>query len=370
MRVPFSDLSAQFASIETEVMSAMKAVIHDSAFIGGKYVQAFEQEFASYCGAKHAIGISNGTDAVRLGLLACGVGPGDEVITVPQTFIATTEAISMTGATFRFVDIEPNTATMDPEALRKAISKKTKAIVPVHLYGQTADMRAIMSIAREHGLKVVADAAQAHGATFDGQPVGAVGDAVSYSFYPGKNLGAFGDAGALTTNDAEIAHRVSLLRDHGRKSKYEHLAEGFNCRLDGLQAAILSVKLRHLEDWTERRRKAAASYRSMLADVHGIELPGERAGSRHVYHLFVTRTTKRDALLKHLLANGVVGGVHYPIPLHRQPAYARLGLGEGSFPVAERQSRECLSLPLFAEMSTDQVRIVVDEIKRGLARID
>jgi len=361
MNVPFADIKTQYDTIRGEIDAAISSVLEHSAFIGGEFVNAFEREFANYCRVEYAVGVSNGTDALRLALLACGVGPGDEVITVPNTFIATAEAISMVGARVRFVDVEPGTATMAPEGFRTAINERTRAVVPVHLYGQPADMNPILGIAREHGLKVVADAAQAHGAYYDGQSVGALGDAVAFSFYPGKNLGAYGDAGAVVTDDHRIAERVAMLRDHGRKHKYEHQVEGFNCRLDGLQAAVLSVKLRHLERWTERRRWIASCYTDLLRGVKGITPVEQRPGTRAVYHLFVVRTDKRDALRSALETRGVETGIHYPIPLHLQPAYAHLRIPKGSYPVSESLCSRILSLPIYPEMSEEQIRFVASE---------
>jgi len=370
MNIPFLDLTAQYTAIRGEIDDAIAAVIRDTAFIGGPYVKTFEQQFGAYCGTRYAYGVSNGTDAIRVALLAAGVRAGDEVITVPNTFIATAEAITMIGAHVRFVDIEPETATMGPDALAHAITHRTKAVVPVHLHGHVAHMDQIMAVARARGLKVVADAAQAHGASDGGRAVGTLGDAVTFSFYPGKNLGAYGDAGAVVTNDPAIAERVALLRDHGRTKKYEHLIEGFNCRLDGLQAAILTVKLRHLPAWTEQRRRCAALYTELLADAPGLTVPIERPGSCSVYHLYAVRTKHRDALQVHLNAQGIGTGVHYPIPLHRQPAYAYLGLREGSLPVAEQYCRETLSLPIYAELTDEQIRFVAQKMQRALEQLE
>ena len=367
MRIPFVDLRAQYAAIQKEIDEAIAVVIRDAAFIGGPHVRAFEQEYARYCGTRHAVGVSNGTDAIRLALLACGVGPGDEVITVPNTFIATAEAISMVGAKVRFVDVEPTTATMDPIKLEAAITRRTRAIVPVHLYGHAADMDPILDIARAHGLSLIADAAQAHGAVYNGQKIGTLGDAVTFSFYPGKNLGAYGDAGAVVSDDAAIAGKVSMMRDHGRTKKHEHEFEGFNCRLDGIQAAILSVKLRYLDAWTERRRRNAALYTQLLCDVPGLFVQRERAGTKAVYHLYVVRTESRDALQTHLRDKGIATGIHYRIPLHRQPAYAYLGLPESSFPVAEQHCRQVLSLPMYPELTEDRIHVVAAEVMQGHA---
>ncbi|MBI4607009.1 MAG: DegT/DnrJ/EryC1/StrS family aminotransferase [Planctomycetes bacterium] len=369
MRVPFVDLKAQYDAIKTEIDAAVASVIRESAFIGGPYLKAFEKDFAAYCGSKHALGVSNGTDALRLALLACGVGPGDDVITVPNTFIATAEAVSMTGASVRFVDVEEGSLNMDPGRLAAAITSRTRCIIPVHLYGRPADMDPVLDIARKAGLKVVADAAQAHGARYKGRGIARLGDAVCFSFYPGKNLGAYGDAGAVATDDPAIAEKVALLRDHGRLEKYEHRIEGFNCRMDGLQAAVLSVKLRSLEAWTEARRRIAGLYGSLLEGAPGLTLPpAEDRDSRSVYHLYVVRTDAREELRGHLAEAGVATGIHYPIPLHRQPAYARLGLPEGSFPAAEASARRILSLPMFPELTEEQTLHVCSEVRRCLER--
>jgi dTDP-4-amino-4,6-dideoxygalactose transaminase len=364
MKIPFVDLSAQYQTIRGEIDAAIRNVLEQAAFIGGPYLKAFEKEFAAYCRTPHAVGVSNGTDAIRLALLGCDIGPGDEVITVPNTFIATTEAISMVGATIRFVDVLPDTGTMDPTLLEKALTPRTKAVIPVHLYGRCADMDPILVIARKHKLKVIADAAQAHGAVYKGRAVAEIGDAGCFSFYPGKNLGAYGDAGAVTTADAEVARKVAALRDHGRTRKYEHDIEGFNCRMDGLQAAILSVKLKFLDRWTEARRRNAALYAELLTDVPGVDIPPpDGNGSRSVYHLYVIRTRNRDQLQKKLEENGVSTGIHYPIPLHLQKAYARLGLGEGRFPVSEDLARCILSLPMYPELNEEQIRYVARQIR-------
>jgi dTDP-4-amino-4,6-dideoxygalactose transaminase len=367
MRVPFVDLHAQYESIKRDVNEAIEAVIHDAAFIGGAYVESFEKAFADYCGVAHAVGVSNGTDAIRLALLACGIGPGDEVITVPNTFIATTEAISAVGASFRFVDVEPGRFTMDPKALEAAITDRTRAIVPVHLYGQPAAMDRILAIARARDVKVVADAAQAHGARAYDTPIATLGDAVCFSFYPAKNLGAYGDAGAVVTNDSGIAHRVALLRDHGRMSKYKHECEGFNCRMDALQAAILSAKLRHLEEWTRLRRAHARRYNEGLRDVPGVTIPTEWGDSSAVYHLYVVEVMRRDVVRQRLTQRQVATGVHYPIPLHQQPAYAHLAIPLGAFPVSEDQSRTVLSLPMYPELSDEQIAYVVESIRSAIA---
>lgn len=367
MKIPLVDLRAQYQDIKADIDEAIASVIRDTAFVGGRYVAEFETAFARYCGVRYAVGVSNGSDALRLALLACGVGPGDEVITVPNTFIATTEAISSVGAEIRFVDVEPERFTLDAAQLEAAITPRTKAIIPVHLYGRPAEMKPILSIARRHGLRVVADAAQAHGAAYRGEPVGVLGDAVCFSFYPGKNLGAYGDAGAVVTNDADVMKRVAMLRDHGRTGKYEHVAEGFSCRLDGLQAAILSAKLPHLELWNESRCAHARLYAHALEDVDGVRTPPDAAGARHVWHLYVIQLEDREVVASRLASAGVATGVHYPVPLHRQPAYAGMKLDVGSFPIAEEQARTILSLPMYPELSAEQIGYVATELRAAVA---
>ncbi|HEU4388094.1 MAG TPA: DegT/DnrJ/EryC1/StrS family aminotransferase, partial [Blastocatellia bacterium] len=319
--IPLVDLKAQYAAIKPEIDSAIQRVVDNTAFILGKEVADFERDFAAFVGAKGAVGVASGTSALHLALLAVGVGPGDEVITTAHTFIATAEAISHTGASPVFVDIDPVTYNIDPQRIEEAITPRTKAIVPVHLYGQPADMPAILSVAKAHGLRVIEDAAQAHGAEVNGKRCGSLADLASFSFYPGKNLGAYGDAGAVTGNDPELLERVSKLRDHGRLSKYEHDEIGFGERIDALQAAILRAKLPHLEEWTEARRRNAGLYSELFAGSKLIS-PREAANVRHVYHLYVIRWPGRDMLLDHLKSKGIGAGVHYPVPLHRQPAYA------------------------------------------------
>jgi dTDP-4-amino-4,6-dideoxygalactose transaminase len=367
MNTPLVDLQAQYQSIRADIDAAIARVIRDTAFIGGPYLKAFEESFAEYCGTKYAIGVSNGTDALRLALLACGVGPGDEVITVPNTFIATTEAVSMIGARVRFVDVDSRTFNMDAALLESAITPRTRAIIPVHLYGQPCDMDPILEIAQRRGLEVIGDAAQAHGALYHGRKIGTLGHAATFSFYPGKNLGAYGDAGAVVTNDPAVAKKVAILRDHGRTKKYEHDLEGFNCRMDGLQAAILSAKLPYLEDWTEKRRRHAYRYNQLLADVPGIRTPQELEDVRAVYHLYVVHVEDRNELQTYLKESGVATGVHYPIPLHRQPAYSYLGLPEGSYPVAEAQAHQILSLPMFPELTEEQIEHVTAAIQPAMS---
>lgn len=355
MKVPFVDLQAQYASLSSAMEGAIAGVIQKNAFIGGPYLKEFEKSFAVFCGVPHAVGVSNGTDALRLALLGCGVGPGDEVITTPNTFIATAEAIAMIGAQVRFVDVDPETGNMDPKNLKGALTPRTRAIVPVHLYGRPADMSAICQFAQTHRLKVVSDAAQAHGALFQGKPIGQWGDAASFSFYPGKNLGAYGDAGAVVTNSPEVAAQVALLRDHGRTQKYEHKILGFNCRMDGLQAAVLSVKLPHLAEWTRQRQSHAKRYEDLLASTAGIRLVKNRAGAESVAHLYTILCDDREALRSHLTCRGIETGLHYPIPLHLQPALSSMGFNPGDFPVAEAWAQNVLSLPLFPELTEEQL---------------
>jgi dTDP-4-amino-4,6-dideoxygalactose transaminase len=367
VNIPLVDLKAQYETIREEVDDAIRSVLRETAFIGGPYLERFEKEFATYCGANHAVGVSNGTDALRLALLACGIGPGDEVITVPNTFIATTEAISMVGARIRFVDVHPDTYAMDVNLLEKAVTERTKAILPVHLYGCPADMDPILRIAEKRGLKVISDAAQAHGALYKGRKIGTLGDAVCFSFYPGKNLGAYGDAGGVVTQNPTVAERIASLRDHGRKKKYEHDVEGFNCRLDGLQAAILSVKLKRMERWTAARREIAALYTRLLSGTPGITTPREPQDVTSVYHLYVVRVDRREEIQGELQKNGISTGIHYPIPLHRQKAYAHLNLPEGSFPVAEAHASRILSLPIYPELPRDGVEAIAGHLVRAVS---
>ncbi|MFH1850492.1 MAG: DegT/DnrJ/EryC1/StrS family aminotransferase [archaeon] len=360
MRIPLVDLKAQYKTISEEIDSAIRNVIDNTSFIGGGIVTDFEESFAKFCGAGYAVGTNSGTSALFTALKLKGIGKGDEVITVPNTFIATAEAITMTGASVRFVDIDKDTYNMDVEQARIAVNEKTKAILPVHLYGQPADMKPILEIAEEKGLAVIEDACQAHGAAYKGKTV-PVGDAACFSFYPGKNLGAYGDAGAIVTNDPELAARAAMVVDHGREKgeKYTHAIEGNNSRLATIQAAVLGVKLPHLARWTEMRRNNAAAYNRMLADV---VTPVEAPYARHVYHLYVIRSQNRDALKQGLGEAGIAAGVHYPVPLHLQPAYRHMGLAEGSFPVTERSAKEILSLPMYPELSREQISFVCEKI--------
>jgi dTDP-4-amino-4,6-dideoxygalactose transaminase len=361
-RIPLVDLAAQYPEIRADIDAAIARILDSTAFILGREVADFEAAFASFIGARGAVGVASGTAALHLALRATGIGPGDEVITTAHTFIATAEAISHAGATPVFVDIDPATFNLDPALVEAAITPRTRAIVPVHLYGQPADMTAISTIAGAHGLRVIEDAAQAHGSEVDGRRTGTIGDLACFSFYPGKNLGAYGDAGAVTGNDESLLASVRKSRDHGRMSKYEHDEIGYGERIDALQAAILGVKLPHLEAWTQQRRDVAARYDEGLADLP-ITLPIQAPGRRHVYHLYVIRCDSRDALLAHLKASGVDGGVHYPVPLHLQPAYAFLGMHPGDLPQTERAAAEVLSLPLYPELTEDRQAVVIDAVR-------
>jgi dTDP-4-amino-4,6-dideoxygalactose transaminase len=351
--IPLVDLKAQYAALKPEIDAALQRVLDSAAFILGREVEEFERAFAAYCGTGHAIGVASGTAALHLALLACGLEPGHEVITTPFTFIATAEAIYHTGARPVFVDIDPRTYNLDPALVEAAIGPRTRAIVPVHLYGRPAGMDGLLEVARRHGLRVIEDAAQAHGARYRGRRVGTLGDAACFSFYPGKNLGAYGDGGMVTTNDPEIAGRLRMLRDHGRTDKYAHRIIGYGERLDALQAAILQVKLGHLDAWNAERRRAAQRYRSLLAGSP-VVLPLDAGDAESAYHLFVIRVYERDRVLKDLKAGGVGAGIHYPIPLHLQEACAHLGYRPGSFPHAELAANEVLSLPLYPEISQSQ----------------
>ena len=351
--IPFVDLKAQYASIKEEVNAAIQGVLDSCQFTLGSEVAAFEQEFAAYCGAAHGVGVNTGTSALHLALLAAGIGRGDEVITIPFTFVATVSAIDYTGATPVFVDIDPRSFTMDAGAIEAAITDKTKAILPVHLYGQPADMDPILEIARRHGLIVIEDAAQAHGAEYKGRRAGSMGDMGCFSFYPGKNLGACGEGGMVVTDNAEYARTIRMLRDWGAEKKYHHVLKGYNFRLEGMQGAVLRVKLRHLEAWTEARRAAAARY-DLLLQGSGVPTPQAMAYARHVYHIYAIRTCHRQAWQDALQAQGIQTGIHYPTPVHLLPAFADLGYHAGQFPHAERAANEVLSLPMFAELTEAQ----------------
>jgi len=358
MKVPFLDLKAHHAPLIDKFDGAIREVIESSAFAGGPFVERFEEEFAAYCGSPYAIGVGNGTDALWLTLLALGIGEGDEVITVPNTFIATAEAITYCKAQPVFVDVDDNTFTMNPAELKKSLTARTKAIIPVHLFGQPADMDPILEFARAHGLFVIEDAAQAHGADYKGRKAGTLGDAGCFSFYPGKNLGALGEAGAVVTNDAELRKKIQVLRDHGQARKYYHTLVGWNCRMDGIQAAVLSIKLRHLEGGNLRRREHALQYNQAFAGIDEVATPLEANYARHVYHVYAIRVQERDEIRRRLEESEIGCAVHYPIPIHLQEACRNLGYTAGAFPIAENLAEEFLSLPMFPELTEEQIEYV------------
>jgi dTDP-4-amino-4,6-dideoxygalactose transaminase len=362
--IPFLDLKAQYASIKGELDAAVINVLASTQYVLGEEVAAFEREFAAYCGTRHAIAVNTGTSALHLALLAADVGPGDEVITVPFTFVASVSAICYTGARPVFVDIDPTTFTMDPAKLSAAITSRTKAILPVHLYGQMADMGAIMEIAEQHGLPVIEDACQAHGAEYSGRRAGSIGVSGCFSFYPGKNLGACGEGGIVVTNDDSHMQAIRMLRDWGQEKRYHHVLKGFNYRMDGIQGAALRVKLRHLDDWTEARRQRGRHYSALLAGSTRVTAPTEAAWRRHVYHIYAVRTQDRDGLQRALTAEGIQTGLHYPIPVHLQEAHRDLGYGVGDFPQSEAAAREVLSLPIYPEMTARQVEQVAAAIEQ------
>jgi len=360
--VPFVDLKAQYRSIRHEIDAAVAQVLDSAQLILGDEVAGFEREFAAYSGATEAVAVNSGTSALHLALLAAGVGPGDEVITVPFTFVATVSAIGYTNARAVFVDVDPDYYTMDPAKLEAAITPRTKAIMPVHLYGQPADMDRILDIATRRGIPVIEDAAQAHGAEYHGRRCGSMGAVAGFSFYPGKNLGAYGEGGAVASSRADLVTTMRLLRDWGAPRKYEHTLKGFNYRMDGIQGAILRVKMKHIEAWTEARRSRAALYARHLRDLP-MRLPQERPGCRHVYHVYAVRTRERQRLQAALLERGVHTGIHYPIPVHLQPAHHDLGYRRGDFPVSEQLADEVLSLPLYPELTDTQVAEVAAALR-------
>ena len=359
MKVPFLDLKAHHAPFIEEFDLAIREVIESSAFAGGPFVEKFEEEFAAFCGSSDAIAVGNGTDALWLALLGLGIGEGDEVITVPNTFIATAEAITYCKARPVFVDVDQDTFTMNPAELEKSLTDRTKAIIPVHLFGQPADMDPILEFARANGLFVVEDAAQAHGAEYKGRKAGTMGDAGCFSFYPGKNLGAFGEAGAVVTNDPELRKQIQMLRDHGQSRKYHHALMGWNCRMDGIQAAVLSIKLRHLDEANSLRRKHATEYSQALAGLDEALTPSEAMYARHVYHVYAIRVQERDVVARNLQEKGVGCAVHYPVPIHLQEACRNLGYKKGAFPIAESLADQFLSLPMFPELTKEQIEYVV-----------
>ena len=363
MGIPLVDIKRQYNSIKTEIDRAIQRVMDSSSFILGKEVKNFEEKFAEFCNTKHCIGVSTGTDAIYLALRALHIGYGDEVITAANTFIATAFAISRCGAKPVLADCSYD-YNIDVAKIESAITNKTKAIVPVHLYGQPADMSTIAEIAKKHSIEVIEDASQAHGAEYKGRKVGSLATAACFSFYPAKNLGAYGDAGAITTNDKKIDEKVRLFRDYGQKRKYYHIVKGYNNSLDELQASMLSIKLMHLEKWNEQRRKNALCYNYLLSGIGDIVTPEEKDYAKHVYHLYIIRTRFRDRLLKYLKLNGISVGIHYPLPINLQPAYSDLGYPKGSFKLAEEYANTILSLPMFPELSREEIKYIAEKIKK------
>jgi dTDP-4-amino-4,6-dideoxygalactose transaminase len=367
--VPLVDLKAQYRSIKPEIDAAIARILESSQFVLGEAVASFERDFAAYCGTVHAVAVNSGTSALHLSLLAAGIGAGDEVITTPFTFVATVAAILYSGARPVLVDIDPKNFNIDPGKIERAISPRTKAVLPVHLYGQPADMDPILEMAKRHNLLVIEDACQAHGARYKGRVAGSIGRMGCFSFYPGKNLGAYGEGGAVTTSDPEYARTIRMLRDWGAEKKYEHVLKGYNYRMEGLQGAVLGVKLKHLEAWTAARRAHAVRYTELLAGS-GVITPLEMLYARHVWHVYTVRTAERDELQQALSAAGVQTGIHYPIPVHLQPAYADLGYRAGDFPHAEAAAKQVLSLPMFPEMTAAQMQEVVAAVaSRRLASV-
>jgi dTDP-4-amino-4,6-dideoxygalactose transaminase len=360
MQIPLVDLKANYLSMKQDIDNAIQNVIDDTAFIQGPYVESFEKDFASYCKGKHGIAASSGTTALHLALLAGNIRPNDEVITVPNTFIATTECVSYVNGKIRFVDVEESTGLIDIDQLEQTITKQTKALIIVHLYGQMPDMKHIREIADDHDIFLIEDAAQAHGAEWNGHQPGYYGDVASYSFFPAKNLGCYGDGGAIVTNNDEIAEYIRLLLNHGREDKYKHLIEGYNYRLDALQAAILDVKLKKLPKLTDKRRANARFYNENLSNV--IRTPVETPYAKHVYYMYVIQTDKRDELQEYLKQKGISSGIHYPIPLHLQPAYKELGQGVGSYPISEKLAKNILSIPVYPELTNEQINYIVRSI--------
>ena len=369
MNVPFLNLKAQHAPLKDELLTAIEEVIDTSAFAGGPFVSRFEKDFAKFCGVEHAIGVGSGTDALWLALLGLGIGPGDEVITVPMTFIATAEAISRTGATPVFVDIDEETYTLDPSGLELALTPRTKAIIPVHLFGQVADMEPILTFANRHGLIVIEDAAQAHGALYGGARAGSLASAGCFSFYPGKNLGAFGEAGAVTTDDEKLAREMRVFRDHGQSQKYQHSVVGWNCRMDGIQGAVLRLKLRDLDRNNAKRREVACQYSNAFSGMPHLALPFSHSRGIPVHHHYVVRVPNRKEFMRGLHEKGVATAIHYPVPVHLQPAYAHLRLGVGSFPISERCADEFVSLPIYPELTELQINTVIEAVTKTLVAV-
>src|SRR2546429_8360773 len=356
-QVPFVDLAAQYSTIADEINETTSRIIQEADFILGREVRLFEEEFAAFCEARYAVGLDSGTSALELALRAYDIGPGDEVITAANSFIASALAISHAGATPVLVDVDPFTHTIDVTGIERAITSRTKAILPVHLYGHPAHMDPIRQLAEQRGLIVIEDACQAHGARYKGRRAGSLGHAAAFSFYPGKNLGAYGDGGMVVSNDRDVANRLEMLRNYGQKGKYQHLFRGYNRRLDTLQAAILRVKLKYLEKWNAARRWNAKLYQKHL-EGSGVVVPGEAGGAESVWHLYVIRTERRDALKEHLVSKGINASIHYPIPIHLQPAYQDLGYKRGDFPVTEAHADRILSLPMYAELTPEQIERV------------
>lgn len=361
--IPFVDLKAQYANIKEEVNAAIQHVLDTCQFTLGSEVAAFEDEFAAYCQTKYGIGVNTGTSALHLALLAAGIGRGDEVVTTPFTFVATVSAIHYTGATPVFVDIDPRSFTIDVNAIEAAITERTKAIIPVHLYGQSADMDPILEIAKKRGLVVIEDACQAHGAEYKGRRAGSLGDMGCFSFYPGKNLGAYGEGGMVVASNLEYVRTIRMLRDWGAERKYQHVLKGYNYRLEGIQGAVLRVKLRHLEAWTKARRTAAAMYDKLFAGS-AVATPEVMSYARHVYHIYAIRTRQRQTWQESLLADGIHTGIHYPIPVHLLPAFADLGYKAGQFPHSEQAANEVLSLPMFAELTVANCEFVARAVRK------
>lgn len=368
MKVPFLDIVAQDKPLKADILAVFDQAVSRAGFIGGPYVKGFEEDFASFCEAQYCIAVGSGTDALRFALMAAGVRPGHEVITVPHTFIATTEAISQVGARPIFVDIDPETWNIDSGRIESAITDRTRAIVPVHLYGQTADMDPIKAIAANFNIPVIEDACQAHGARYKDQTAGSIGDLGCFSFYPGKNLGAYGEAGAVTTNNEEMALEIAKIRDHGQKIKYHHDLEGYNGRMDAIQAGILQLKLKKLAAWNDARQRNAVLYTEQLKDMDEITLPTELTVCRSVYHLYVILVDDRDALQSFLSEKDIATGLHYPVPLHLQNAYSQMGHQKGDFPVTEKVADRLISLPMHPELQPEQIRYVTDGIKEFFAR--
>jgi dTDP-4-amino-4,6-dideoxygalactose transaminase len=357
MQIPFVDLRAQYQSIREEIDSAIRAVVDSCAFSGGHFVEKFEKEFAEFCQNEFCVGVGSGTEALWMIMLSLGIGTGDEVITVPNTFIATVEAIRFCGATPVFVDVDPGTYTLDPAGLERAITKRTKAVIPVHLFGQVAEMESIAAICANYGLALIEDACQAHGAEYKGRKSGSLGVAAAFSFYPGKNLGAYGEAGAVVTGDKGLADTIRMIRDHGQSKRYLHEINGWNGRMDGIQAAVLSVKLKYLERWNEERIGIAERYSARL-DRRRFGIPLTAPYAKHIFHIYAIRSGRREAVIEGLKKNGISYGIHYPVSVHLQKACEGLGLGKGSFPVAESCAEELLSLPMFAELGTAKVDFI------------